>query len=154
MAVEYIHPFLDSAQLVIEQVCNISPSRGEITIKDVKLEKDHLWIKIGVKGHMEGDIIFGLHEQAALKIISAMMGGFTITEIDEIGKSAISELGNMISGNASMIFFNKGIKIDITPPLIVNSIEEIQITEQKAISVPLTLGEMGVFQIQVVNMKG
>ena len=58
-------------------------------------------------GQMEGDIVFGLHETVALKLVSAMMGGYPIAEMDEMGQSAISELGNMISGNASTILYNQ-----------------------------------------------
>ncbi|MBP1930365.1 chemotaxis protein CheX [Ammoniphilus resinae] len=152
MAESYINPFLDSAQLVIEQVCNVTPSRGDLTVKDIKLEEDHLWIKIGVNGQLEGDVIFGLHEQVALKIISAMMGGFTITEIDEIGKSAISELGNMISGNASAILYNQGINIDITPPMLLDPAEQNH-RFGEGYFIPLDLGEIGQFHIQVVKLK-
>jgi len=152
MAESYINPFLDSAQLVIEQVCNVTPSRGDLAIKDIKLEEDHLWIKIGVNGQLEGDVIFGLHEQVALKIISAMMGGFTITEIDEIGKSAISELGNMISGNASAILYNQGVNIDITPPMLLDPTEK-DYGFGEGYFIPLDLGEIGQFHIQVVRMK-
>ncbi|HJV44434.1 MAG TPA: chemotaxis protein CheX [Bacillota bacterium] len=152
MTVRYIDPFLESAQMVIEQVCNISPTRGEVLIKDVQLEKDHLWIKIGVIGQLEGDIIFGLHEQVALRIISAMMGGFSITEIDEIGRSAISELGNMISGNASNLLFNQGVNIDITPPMILAT-EDMEINHGTAYTVPLHLEDIGQFHMQVINLK-
>ena len=47
-------------------------------------------------------------KSVALKLVSAMMGGYAIAEMDEMGQSAISELGNMISGNASTILYNQG----------------------------------------------
>lgn len=108
MKAEVINPFLESARIVIEQVIQVSPSTGMLGIKDIELIDDHIWIQVGMTGQLSGDIIFGIAEQVALKIVSAMMGGYVITEMDEMGQSAISELGNMISGNASTILSNQG----------------------------------------------
>ena len=66
-------------------------------------------------------IVFGLHEEVAIRVVSAMMGGYSITAMDEMSRSAISELGNMISGNASTMLFNQGVRVDITPPKLMNS---------------------------------
>lgn len=38
-------------------------------------------------GQLSGNIVFGLNEQVALRMVSAMMGGFVLTEIDEMGKA-------------------------------------------------------------------
>ncbi|WP_139491545.1 chemotaxis protein CheX [Brevibacillus dissolubilis] len=149
MKAQYINPFLESASLVISQVCNVSPTRGELSIKDVKFYDEHIWIKIGMTGQLQGDIVFGLHKEVALRIVSAMMGGFPIAEMDEIGKSAISELGNMISGNASTLLFNQGVAIDITPPQLVEDIEHFK-AEGKALTVPLEIGDLGKLEIQVL----
>jgi chemotaxis protein CheX len=46
------------------------------------------------------------------------MFGMEVLALDEMSKSAIAELGNMIMGNVSTEFYNEGIKIDITPPTV------------------------------------
>ena len=51
----------------------------------------------------------------ALQIVSKMMMG-PVETIDALGQSAISELGNMVAGNAATVFANSNIMIDITPP--------------------------------------
>lgn len=150
MKAEYINPFLESARMVIEQMVQIRPSTGQLTVKDIQFVDNHVWIQIGLTGHMSGDIVFGLSESVALKIISAMMGGFVITEIDEMGKSAISELGNMISGNASTILFNQGVHVDITPPRVVHSLLESHGEARRAIAVPLIMDGIGEMEIQVL----
>ncbi|MBE0340637.1 chemotaxis protein CheX, partial [Paenibacillus sp. 28ISP30-2] len=93
MKAEVINPFLESARRVIEQLIQVSPSPGDLGVKNVELVDDHIWIMIGMTGQLSGNIVFGLNEQVALRMVSAMMGGFVLTEIDEMGKSAISELG-------------------------------------------------------------
>lgn len=150
MKAEYINPFLESAKIVIEQVVQIRPATGQLGLKDIKFVENHIWIQIGLNGQMNGDIVFGLSEQVALKIVSAMMGGFVISEIDEIVRSAISELGNMISGNASTMLFNQGVRVDITPPKVIQSAHAAGFTTQQALTIPLIMEGIGELDIQVL----
>jgi chemotaxis protein CheX len=150
MKAEYINPFLESARIVIEQMINIRPTTGQLSVKDVKFVENYIWIQIGITGQMQGDIVFGLHETVALKLVSAMMGGFVLTEMDEMGQSAISELGNMISGNASTMLFNQGIRVDITPPKIVQSASAAGFVPKKALTIPLIIESIGELDIQVI----
>ncbi|WEK53363.1 MAG: chemotaxis protein CheX [Candidatus Cohnella colombiensis] len=148
MKAEYINPFLESARMVIEQMIQIRPSTGQLSVKDIKFIDKHVWIQIGLTGQMTGDIVFGLSEPVALRIISAMMGGFVINEIDEMGKSAISELSNMISGNASTMLYNQGVVVDITPPKIVQI--DAGFGTRRALAVPLIMEGIGEMEIQVL----
>jgi chemotaxis protein CheX len=150
MKAEYINPFLESARIVIEQMINIRPTTGQLGIKDIKFVEKYIWIQIGITGQMQGDIVFGLHEVVALKLVSAMMGGFVLTEMDEMGRSAISELGNMISGNASTMLYNQGVRVDITPPKVVQSITATGFIPKKALTIPLIIEGIGELDIQVV----
>ncbi|NIK66845.1 MULTISPECIES: chemotaxis protein CheX [unclassified Paenibacillus] len=150
MKAEYINPFLEAATIVIEQVIQIRPSTGKLGLRNIELVENHIWIQIGINGQMNGDIVFGLSEQVALKMVSAMMGGFTISELDEIGRSAISELGNMISGNASTMLYNQGVNVDITPPRIILSASDESFSAGQALTVPLIMDGIGQFDIQVL----
>jgi chemotaxis protein CheX len=150
MKAEYINPFLESARIVIEQMINIRPTTGQLGIKDIKFVEKYIWIQIGITGQMQGDIVFGLHEAVALKLVSAMMGGFILTEMDEMGQSAISELGNMISGNASTMLYNQGIRVDITPPKVIHSATAAGFIPKKALTIPLIIEGIGELDIQVV----
>ena len=149
MKAEVINPFLESARIVIEQVIQVSPSTGSLGIKEVELIDNHIWIQVGMTGQMSGNIIFGIAEAVALRMVSAMMGGYVITEMDEMGQSAISELGNMISGNASTILSNQGVTVDITPPKLMKS-ESMSFMPRRALSIPLLMDGIGELDIQVM----
>jgi chemotaxis protein CheX len=151
MQAKFINPFLKSSVHVLEVLMNVRPSIGELKIKTLPIIENNIWLKIGLIGQVEGDIIFGFPEGVALKIVSGMMGGYLVTEFDEMSQSAISELGNMISGNASSLLSNEGIQIDITPPSIMNrsSSEPLQ-TNAKVFTVPLILEAIGEFNICVL----
>ncbi|MBT2283467.1 chemotaxis protein CheX [Paenibacillus polymyxa] len=150
MKAEVINPFLESARNVFEQLIQVSPSTGSLGVKNVEYIADHVWIVIGMTGQLSGNIVFGIQESVALKIVSAMMGGFVITEMDEMSKSAISELGNMISGNASTILSNQGVIVDITPPQVMNSEYLTSFSATKALSIPLLMDGIGEMDIQVM----
>ena len=45
-----------------------------------------------------------------------MMMGMQVVELDEMAKSAICELSNMILGNSATAFSENKIIVDITPP--------------------------------------
>lgn len=150
MKAEVINPFLESARIVIEQMVNIRPATGALGIKDVRFAENYIWIQIEMTGQMNGDIVFGLHHDVALKLISAMMGGFEIAEIDEMGRSAISELGNMISGNASTMLYNQGVRVDITPPKVVHERNLADAAPRRALTIPLIMDGIGELDIQVL----
>ncbi|GAB1159359.1 MULTISPECIES: chemotaxis protein CheX [Paenibacillus] len=150
MKAEVINPFLESARNVFEQLIQVSPSTGSLGVKNVEYIADHVWIVIGMTGQLSGNIVFGIQEQVALRIVSAMMGGFVITEMDEMSKSAISELGNMISGNASTILSNQGVVVDITPPQVLKSEHLTEFNATKALSIPLLMDGIGEMDIQVM----
>ncbi|GGH61890.1 chemotaxis protein CheX [Paenibacillus sp. JGP012] len=150
MKAEVINPFLESARNVFEQLIQVSPSTGNLGVKNVEYIADHVWIVIGMTGQLSGNIVFGIQETVALKIVSAMMGGFVITEMDDMSKSAISELGNMISGNASTILSNQGVVVDITPPQVMQSEHLTSFSATKALSIPLLMDGIGEMDIQVM----
>jgi len=150
MKADYINLFIESASVVIEQVVQIRPATGPLGMKKLQYADKYIWIQIGLNGQMNGDIVFGIGEEVAMKIVSAMMGGYTITEIDEMGRSAISELSNMISGNASTLLFNRGVRIDITPPVLLQAAQAVEFEARQALTVPLIMEGIGELHIQVL----
>ena len=69
--------------------------------------------------------------------IASKMIMMPVTEMDDFAVSAISELGNMILGNAATIFSTQGIDIDITPPTIGKGTMSFSHSYSKNICIPL-----------------
>jgi len=138
MNVKYINPFLASSIHVIEAMMQVKPSVGQVALRAVENRGDSL-------GQFQGDVVFSFPQRVALRIVSVMMGGYPVSELDEMCCSAIAELGNMISGNASTILYNEGIQVDITPPDIVS--DHSRYVQKKAITIPLDLSDIGNFNI-------
>ncbi|MEZ0537804.1 chemotaxis protein CheX [Caldicellulosiruptoraceae bacterium PP1] len=118
MNVEYINPFILASQQVLKQIANIDLTLGKVFIKETTYQVDQIVVIIGMTGTIKGQVNFCMNKDTALYIASQMMGGYLVAEFDEIAKSAIGEMANMIMGNTSTIFSQKNIMIDITPPSI------------------------------------
>src|SRR5690242_9588483 len=131
MKVEYVNPFVSAAFKVIECVMQIKPEKGQLSMRPAASTGQQCNVITGVTGQIEGQIIYGMSLITADKIASVMLGQ-TIRTFDQLAASAIGELGNMVTGNASMLLAEAGFRCDITPPSIVRG-SNVRIT---TLSVP------------------
>jgi chemotaxis protein CheX len=118
MNVKYINPFLTAVNNVIMNLGGEWVKKGNIKVKkDMSINKE-VTAFVGVVGNVRGNISYSFSAKTALGIAS-MMIGMEIDKVDEIARSAIAELSNMITGNALAILADSGELIDITTPTVV-----------------------------------
>lgn len=139
--VEVINPFLMAATSVMKDMCQIEGKVGKPYVKKTEFDGNSVVIMIGITGEMRGQVIIAFTLEVACDIASRMMMGMPVTEMDELAMSAISELGNMILGNAATILSTRGIGIDITPPSLCRGTMSITTTYAKNICIPLHYAE-------------
>lgn len=150
MNVELINPFIEASQSVLKQIAAIDAKLGKVYLKDSPHASDNIMVIVGLTGKIRGQVMFSMGQAIAMKIASCMMGGMPVPELDEISKSAISELTNMILGNTATILYNKGIGVEITPPsLLMGQNMSISSSRMKTICVPLILSEDMVMEIDI-----
>jgi len=149
MKVEYINPFIESAMEILRQTTQMVVDRGAPTLDSGRFEAPDLSVVLGIVGDMQGQIIFGIGSETALGIVGKMLGGVVVTELDELGMSAIAELGNMITGNATGRFEKMSLNMDISPPTVLTG-QGVRITwpMHRALVVPLNT-EVGTVTISV-----
>jgi chemotaxis protein CheX len=148
MKAEYINPFIQASQSVINMLSGANVQIGKPYLRVPPYFFDQIVIVIGVVGEIKGQIYFEMTNDTAKSIASAMMGGMPVNELDEISKSAISEMGNMIMGNAGTLFFNNSIEIDITPPTLLSGNIEMS-NKISTVVVPLELSGMGTVHVNI-----
>jgi len=115
--VEYINPFLMASSRIIKEMCFVEAKIGKPYIKEPIFLDNTIIIIIGFTGKIKGQVLIAFEHDIACDIASKMIM-MPVTEMDDFAKSAISELGNMILGNAATIFSTQGISMDITPPTV------------------------------------
>lgn len=134
--VDHINPFLIASSKIFKEMCFIEPKVGRPYIKEPIFLDNTLLIIIGFTGKMKGQVMISFEKDIALDIASRMIM-MPITEMNEFAMSAISELGNMILGNAATIFSTQGIDIDITPPTIGTGTMSFTYSYTRNICIPL-----------------
>lgn len=143
MKVEFINPFVEASKSIIGMICGTEVRMGKLSLRNSPYIVNQVVIMIGVIGKIKGQVCFELTVDSAKKIASAMMGGMPVAELDEISKSAVSELGNMIMGNAGTLFESNNVSIDITPPSLLTG-DKIEVSTKVAtIVVPMTIVGIG-----------
>jgi len=149
MKVEYINPFVLSAASILEQVAQITPQRGKLALRPKMFPTPEVSVILGVTGDVKGQVIYGLSQETALGIAKRMMMGMDLEAFDDVARSAIGELGNMITGNATGILEKEGILTNISPPTIVSGKEvSVSSSEGPILVVPLAT-EAGSLEINV-----
>lgn len=147
ISAEHINPFLISASQILSQVCGIQTKVGAISKDNVGIDGEPLFIMLGVTGEMTGQVCIVFDMEIAKDIASRMMMGMPVPEIDDMAKSALSELGNMIMGNAATLLSNSNLMIDITPPTLGTGKAKLVSPNITSIKVPLLYdaGEIRLF---------
>ena len=138
ISVEHINPFLLSAQQILSQVCSIQTKVGQISKDNMCIDGEPVFIMLGVTGEITGQVCIVFDLEAAKDVASRMMMGMPVAEIDDMAKSALSELGNMIMGNAATVFSSNGVGIDITPPTLSHGEVSFTSSYAKSLCVPLS----------------
>lgn len=153
MKVEYINAFIKASTGVLNSFINKPFKFGKPFVRNNPYPSGDVAIVLGITGDIRGQAILSLSEDLAIKIASGMMMGMDVTELDEMAKSALSELGNMIMGNASTILSSGGTLTDITPPTLFKG-KSIEITSSgmETICVPL-VSEIGTIEFDISIKK-
>ncbi len=145
MKVEYINAFIKATQEVFKTMLQVDIKTGQPYIKSSPYVADSLIIVLGITGEIKGQASINMNENLAKTFASTMMMGMPVEELDELSKSALSELSNMIMGNAATLLFNIGVEVDITPPtLMIGSNVQISSGAMTTVCVPL-ICELGEF---------
>ncbi len=115
MKAEHINPFIISVCKIMKDMCMLDLKIGKPSMTNGVYPGDTSIIRLGLLGNLTGEVVLNIAHPMALEVVSKMVM-MPVDTIDDMGKSAISELGNMIAGNAATVFSNGNILIDITPP--------------------------------------
>jgi chemotaxis protein CheX len=120
MDIKHVNPFIESFAIVMPQLGFSNIQKGNLSVKDKELISSGIVIIVGIVGAVKGNIVYTIDVENAKKIASTMMMGMPVDELDEMSKSALAELTNMLTANAATSFSNSGIPIDISTPTLLH----------------------------------
>ncbi len=115
---KFLNPFFSSAYDVIQEMSGQSVERGKLALQNSQTCRSlGFAVIIGVVGEVEGRVILDMSQITAIKF-AEIMNMETIGEFNELVKSSMGEIGNMISGRAVSKLQNEGYDFNITPPTL------------------------------------
>ncbi len=97
-----------------------STRKGDLTVKEQQIDFSGVVMIVGIVGGIKGNAVYCLDYNTAKTIASNMMMGMPVDELDEMAKSALSELSNMLTATAATFFSESGIHIDISTPTVLS----------------------------------
>lgn len=124
MKAEYINPFITEFQRIFKEVTGDDIALSKSFLKEGEASEGNVRVEFQVVGDIQGTVALELSMETAKSIASAMMGGMVLPEMEEMARSAVSELGNMVTGNATGRIAEQGYKVDITPPKVTTAVSK------------------------------
>ncbi len=142
MDVKFLNPFLDSAAEVLKKEVELDIIRGTVNIQKSAFTTNDITVLINLVGQIQGVVLYELSQETAINFVSRMLGQ-KFTEFDNLAQSGIAELGNVISGKATVELSKAGLDSTISPPtMIIGKGTQISTIDFPRIIVPIQT-EMG-----------
>lgn len=115
MNVKFLNPFVEAAHEVLQAEAGKTVARGDLRLeKDAYITND-VTVIISLVGHVSGNVFYGMDQKTAIALASIMMGE-PVTSFTPLAQSGIAELGNVITGRASVKLADAGYASTISPP--------------------------------------
>ncbi len=144
MNVKFLNPFVDAAAEVLKAEAKVNITKGTLTLQKSALTTDEVTVLINLVGQVQGVVLFGMSENVGKALVSKMMGQ-EFSDFDNLAQSGVAELGNVISGRATVLLSDAGYQSTISPPtMITGKGVQISTLDFPRIVVPLSceFGEM------------
>lgn len=118
MNVNFLNPFIDAAVDVLKAEVKLTLNRGNLQLEESALTSNDVTILIHLVGEVYGVVLYSMPVETGLRMVSAMMGQ-EFTELNSLAQSGIAELGNVITGRATIKLFQSGYQSNISPPAVI-----------------------------------
>jgi chemotaxis protein CheX len=137
MDVKLLNPFVQAAVEVLKAEVGATVSRQEISLHKSAMTSDDITVLINLIGDVYGVVMYGMSTSTGLKMVTKIMGQ-DFTELNDLAQSGVAELGNVISGQATVRFSEAGYEASIsTPTVLIGKGIQISTLDFPRIVVPL-----------------
>lgn len=146
-SINVVEPFVRALRNVFESIIGTTPVAEEATERKSTFTTQQVTVIAGVSGDVAGTVMYGMSFATAQNIAGAMIGT-EVEELDDMALSAVSELGNMITGGATALVSQHGFDVDITPPSIIRG-KDIEISTRSSAQVVPINTQVGYVEMTV-----
>ena len=118
MKAEYANVFIRGATAVFTHEVGVHLSRTNLTRKNSPVPNLPISIVIGITGSIRGQVVYSMDLGFAYAVTKAMIPNKLPMELKRLTNSAVSEIANMITGQASIALAGEDNLIHLTPPAV------------------------------------
>ncbi len=154
MKVEYANIFIRSAVEVFQKEVHVHLSRKELARKASPMPSLPVSILLGVTGYIRGQVVYAMDQHFAYRVARAMLPSKPPADVRRLTNSAVSEVANMITGQATIALAGESETIHITPPAVLLSSDlEMDFLDVPTVALSL-ISEIGVLEINIALVDG
>jgi len=117
MNVQFLNPFVEAAVEVLQAETKLKMTRGPLLLEKGPYKSDDITVVIGLVGRVEGTVFYSMSLNTAKSLASTMLGE-PLETFDSLAQSGIAELGNVVTGRASVKLAEAGFESTISPPTV------------------------------------
>ena len=118
MNVKFMNPFIEAATEVLKVECGVDVGRGNLSLAKSSMTAEDITVLLSLVGQIQGVVLYGLSTTTALSLVSRVMGQ-QFSTFDNLAQSGVAELGNVITGRATVKLSEAGYNVNISPPTLI-----------------------------------
>ena len=137
MKVQLLNCYVTAAAEILATETGAEVERQGISMEANGYTTEEVTAVVGITGSLSGSLLLSMGTSTALGLVSAMLG--QPTEVfDDLAKSGIAELANVIAGHAAIALSEQSHETTISPPLLlVGAGAQLSMFDMKRLVVPL-----------------
>jgi chemotaxis protein CheX len=153
MKVKFLNPFVDAACEILRLEMQETVERGNLLLDNGFYVTDDVTVILALIGAVDGTVFYSMSNDMAIRFASTLVGK-SFDVMDKLVQSGIAELGNVITGRASMKLAEAGYEANISPPsLIMGKGATISTLDYPRLVVPL-ITSLGSITIHLALREG
>ena len=117
MNVKFLNPFVEASFEVMTAETGCEITRGNLSLEKGYYVTDDVTVIIALVGMVDGTVFYSMSEETARRLASKILGE-KFDEFSSLAQSGIAELGNVITGRASVKLAKAGYETTISPPTV------------------------------------
>ncbi|MDR3588335.1 MAG: chemotaxis protein CheX [Negativicutes bacterium] len=142
MDAQLVNPFLAALSAILPQLGFKNVVRGKVFTHAQFVEAQGVTVNVAMTNQISGNVVFNMTEEAAKGLSSTIMMGMAVTSLDDMAKSAICEMVNMVASNAVSALSKNGIAVKLEPPVITQSNSKIKVCDNTFIGIEMIADEL------------
>ncbi len=153
MKAQHANPFIQAAVMTFRKEVNVDLQRSDLVARTAPSPTKDVSVIIGVTGIVKGQVVYSMDRNVAEAVAKTMLPDLHPMEQKKMVNSAVSELANIITGQASIILAGEHDIIDLTPPAVFTGVPgSVDFISIQTISVSF-LSVVGALEINIGLME-